>query len=323
MKRGLKIVGVVVAVLLLLAAGVALFIQTRGIPHYDVPALTPRTVASTPSRVELGEKLVLSTCADCHLNRETQSLSGHELLDIPPEFGRVYAANITQDPNHGIGRWTDAQLVTLLRTGIGPDGRYRVVMPSFALMSDEDVNSVIAFLRSDNALVKPNATPSKEQEPSFLLKALTNSVMKPTPMPATEVKAPTAENAVAYGRYLVVGRYKCYDCHSKDFKTNNPMEPEKSEGYLGGGNRMLNLEKQEVVTRNITGDPETGIGNWTEEQFARSVKFGMSPKGPLAYPMPKYSTLSDDEVHAIFAYLQSVPKIKNATPEDGGALASR
>jgi mono/diheme cytochrome c family protein len=86
---------------------------------------------------------------------------------------------------------------------------------------------------------------------------------------------------------------------------------------LGGGNTLLNTEGEKVVSRNITADPETGIGTWTEEQFAQSVRFGTSPHGPLAYPMPKYSQLSDHEVKAIFTYLQSVPKIKNATPEDG------
>ncbi|WP_167855187.1 c-type cytochrome [Hymenobacter wooponensis] len=308
---------------IVLLIGFVVFVQARGIPNYTVPTLTPQTVASTPTRVELGEKLVLASCADCHLNRATNSLSGHQLLDLTPDFGQVYSANITQDPNYGIGKWSDAELVTLLRTGIGRDGRYRVIMPSFSQMSDEDVSSIVAFLHSDNAMVKPDPTPTPQQAPSFLLKALTNTVMKPTPLPTAAVVAPAPTDALAYGRYLVVGRYKCYDCHSADFKTNNALEPEKSKGYMGGGNRLLNTQQQEVVTRNITGDSETGIGDWTEEQFAKSVKYGLSPNSPLAYPMPKYSALTDEEVHALFIYLQSVPKIQNATPEDKPAIALR
>jgi mono/diheme cytochrome c family protein len=323
MKKALKIIGILASVVVLLIAGFVVFVQARGIPSYDVPALKLRPVVSTPERVELGEKLVLASCGDCHLNRETNSLSGQQLLDLTPDFGKVYSANITQDVNYGIGKCTDAELVTLLRTGIGRDGRYRVIMPNFNYMSDEDVNSIIAFLHSDNAIVKPSSTATHEQEPSFLLKALTNTVMKPVPLPTAAVVAPAPTDALAYGRYLVVGRYKCYECHSADFKTNNTLEPEKSEGYLGGGNPLLNKQQKVVVSRNITGDPETGIGSWTEEQFSKSVKFGLSPSLPLAYPMPKYSTLTDEEVHALFTYLQSVPKIKNATPEDKPSLALR
>lgn len=323
MKKALRILAAVVVVLLLAVGGFALWVQSRGIPHYAVPKTPAVQVAATPALTDQGQKLVMASCADCHLNQQTRSLSGQKMRDLPPEFGTIYSANITQDPQHGIGRWTDAELVTLLRTGIGKDGRYRVIMPSFVQMSDEDVHSIIAFLRSNNPMVQPNATPTHEQEPSFMLKALSNTVMKPTPMPAAKVVAPEPTDALAYGRYLVVGRYKCYDCHSKDFKTNNPMEPEKSEGYLGGGNALLNMQGQQVLSRNITFEPETGIGNWTEAQFAQSLRFGITPQGTLAPPMPKYSQLTDQEVHAIYAYLQSVPKIKNATPEDKGAIASR
>lgn len=313
----LRVVGLLVGLVVLAVAGFAVFVAARGIPSYAPPKLSVAPIDATPARVELGEKLVLSTCADCHLNRQTNVLSGQRLLDVTPDFGTLYSANITQDKEHGIGQWTDAELVALLRTGIGRDGRFRIVMPSFVHMSDEDVASIVAFLRSTSPLVQADPTPSHAQEPSFMAKALVNTVMKPTPVPAQPVVAPAPTDAVAYGRYLVAGRYKCYDCHSKDFKTNNALEPEKSEGYLGGGNVLLNLQGQTVLSRNLTADPETGLGDWTEAQFTQAVKFGMTPHGPLAYPMPKYSRLTDEETHALFAYLQTVPKIKNATPEDG------
>lgn len=324
MKKLFKILGGLVAVVVLAVAGFVVFVQARGIPSYEVPRLpAPPAVAGTAAQVALGEKIVLATCADCHRNPETNTLAGQKLRDLTPDFGAVYSANITQDKTHGIGAWTDAELTTLLRTGIGRDGRYRVIMPSFALMSDEDLQGVLAFLRSDNALTRATPTPSHAQEPSFLLKALTNTVMKPTPLPTAAVATPAPTDALAYGRYLAVGRYKCYECHSKDFKSNNPLEPEKSEGYLGGGNKLLNLQGQEVVSRNLTADAETGLGDWTEAQFAQAIKFGMSPHGPLNYPMPKYSQLTDEEVKALYAYLQSVPKLRNATPEDKGAVAAR
>ena len=320
MRKALRILGLVLGVFVLAVAGLAAYVSVDGIPSYPVPALRT-AIASTPARVAHGEMLVASSCAECHLNPGTGAFSGQLIRDLPQEFGKIYSANITQDKTYGIGSWTDGQLVALLRTGIGRDGRFRIVMPSFVHMSDEDVASLVAFLRSNNKWVQPVATPSHAQEPSFLSKALVHTVMKPTPLPTAAVLEPAATNVVALGRYLVVGRYKCYDCHSADFKTNNALEPEQSKGYLAGGTKMLNLAQQAVMTRNLTMDEDTGLGDWTPAQFTQAVRFGMSPHGALHYPMPKYSRLTDAEARAIWAYLQSVPKIKNATPEDGIATA--
>ena len=323
MKKLLKISGLFFGVLVLAVAGFVGYAAVRGIPSYAVPKPAIAPIVATPARLAQGEKLMQAVCVDCHLNKQTNALTGHRLTDVPAEFGSLYSANITQDKTHGIGTWTDQQLVGLLRTGIGRDGRYRIIMPSFVHMSDEDVASIVVFLRSNHPWVKATPTPSHPQEPSVLAKILTNTVMKPTPLPTMPVVAPAPTTAVAYGRYLVAGRYKCYECHSKDFKTNNPLEPEKSAGYLGGGNPMLNPQGAQVLSRNITGDPDTGIGDWTEGQLAQALRFGQSPHGLLGAPMPKYSQLTNEEAHALYAYLQTVPKLKNATPEDGpAALAS-
>ncbi|MDQ2769878.1 MAG: cytochrome c [Bacteroidota bacterium] len=316
MKNLFRLVVLLVGVGLLGGLGFLAFVQVRGIPRYPPPWLKV-AIPSTPARVALGEKLTLSICSDCHLNRATNRYSGHRLADLTPDFGRIYTSNITQDAAHGIGRWTTGQLVALLSTGIGPDGRLRLIMPSYARMSDEDMASIVVFLRSNSPQVQPDLTATPPQEPSLLLKLLGNTIMRPARLPDAPVLAPPPTDTRAFGRYLVLGRYHCYECHSRDFKSNNPTDPEKSKGYLGGGTRLLNNEGQTVVSRNITGDAETGIGRWSEAQFGQAVRFGQSPNGLLHYPMNKYSLLTDAEVHALFAYLQSVPQIKNATPEDG------
>ena len=75
---------------------------------------------------------------------------------------------------------------------------------------------------------------------------------------------------------------------------------------------MLNFEGEIVNSANITMDKQTGIGTWTKEQFRSATKYGMNPKGgPLHYPMFPHTTLSDTEVDAIWAYLQTVPSINN------------
>ncbi len=321
MKKIIRLAGGSVAAVLLLMAGIALYISVRGIPSYTVPKVSPRAVTATPARLTQGEKLAVAMCADCHLNKTTQSLSGAPLDDLPPEFGRFYASNITQDAAHGIGRWTDAELIALLRTGIGRDGRYRVVMPKFVHMSDEDINSLVVFLRSSNPWVQPKAVVSPPQEPSFLAKALTHTVMKPAPLPTHTIVEPPASDPVALGRYLVTARYLCYDCHSQKFETNNLLEPEKSEGYLGGGNEFVGADGHTITSRNLTMDPETGLGDWTADEFTRAVKYGISTRHPVRYPMPKFSVMSDEEARAIFAYLQTVPKIKAPASANTGTVA--
>ena len=321
MKNLFRLLVLLLALTIVAGLGFLLFVQVRGIPRYPPPHAAIEALAPTAARVAQGEKLTLMICGDCHLNRATNRYAGHRLADLTPDFGRIYTSNITQDAQHGIGRWTDPQLVGLLRTGLGPDGRLRLIMPTYARMSDEDVASIVAFLRSASPQVQPDPTSTPPQEPSLLLKLLGNTIMRPARLPTAPVLAPPPADARAFGRYLLLGRYHCFECHSRDFKSNNPTEPEKSKGYLGGGTPLLNNQGQTVVSRNLTSDPETGIGRWSEAQFGQAVRFGLSPNGVLAYPMNKYSLLTAAEVHALYTYLQSVPQIKNATPEDGASEA--
>ena len=94
------------------------------------------------------------------------------------------------------------------------------------------------------------------------------------------------------------------------------MEPEKSEGYMGGGYKMRDRLGHTRYSANLTRDAETGIGAWTEEQFRRALKVGIRPDGrPLRPPMSPRPLLSDDEVSALWAYLRSLPPIRNDVPE--------
>lgn len=309
MKTFLRLLGLLV----LVVAGLALFVALRGIPRYDAPLVAAVPVpASTPAQLVLGEKLVRASCAECHLNQQTERLSGQRLLDTPPEFGALYSANITQDPTHGIGAWTDAEIVGALRTGIGRSRHYLVIMPHFVHLSDDDMQAVLAFLHSNHPLVQADATPSRPQEPSFLLKVLTNTVMKPTPLlPGGPLPTPAATPALAYGQYLVTGRYLCFECHSQDHKSNNALHPEQSAGYLGGGTAFPVGPGQVIYSSNLTGDADTGLGDWTPAQLAAALRFGQGPHGRvIRYPMPKYPALTDEEVQGIYAYLRAVPKLK-------------
>lgn len=313
MKKLLKILGIIVLVLLVVGVSAAAFLHFRGIPTYDAPTVEDIKVDVTPERVAKGEKIAALMCVHCHTGSDNK-MSGAKVKDIPELFGEVYSMNITNDPDAGLGKWTDGDLIYFLRTGVRKDGSYAPpYMPKFPLLSDEDLNSIVAWLRSDRPAVQASKEEPPKSTPSLFTKFLCNVVPagKPFPYPKEPIVAPDSNNAVAYGKYLANNLYGCFACHSKSFPTNNDLEPEKSEGFYGGGNTMKNLKGEEVKTKNITPDAATGIGSWTEEQFVTALRTGKTPTGQFQYPMVPYTLLTDLEAKAIYAYLKTIPAINN------------
>jgi mono/diheme cytochrome c family protein len=120
---------------------------------------------------------------------------------------------------------------------------------------------------------------------------------------------------VERGRYLATALFQCYGCHSADFKSNDDLRPERSKGFFGGGNPMTDPSGGVVRSANLTPDPDTGLGRWTEEQFRRALLEGIGPDGQaLRYPMVRMKGLPDEDVSAIFAYLRSIPPIRHQVP---------
>jgi mono/diheme cytochrome c family protein len=313
MRKIFRLLGGLVLVAVVAIAGFITFVAARGVPTYDAPKLAPITVARTEAQVLRGQKIASMLCVQCH-SVPGQPLRGKLLPDLPAEFGDVWTANITQDKEHGIGGWTDAELIHLLRTGIRRDGRYAVVMPQFANMADADIQAIVAWLRSDDVVLRADATPSHPNSYNFLVKLLTNTVMKPLPAPAAPIPMPDTTDQIAYGRYVADGLIACFACHSADFKTMNPLHPEQSGGYYGGGNPMLNMQREVIPSSNLTPDKTTGLAaHYTEASFVKAVRYGQAHDGrPLRYPMIPHSGLTDSEVKAIYAYLQTIPALKSA-----------
>ncbi len=313
MKLFFKILGGLVLLLVLVVGGFAAFVAIDGIPKYKT-APPDLKVEITPERVARGKLISHILCSECHLDTKTGRLTGHRLPDLPPEFGVAYSKNLTHDKTVGIGSWTDGEIAFLLRTGIRRDGQYTPPwMPKLNRIADEDIHSIIAFLRSDDSLVQADPTPDHESEPSFLAKFLAHVAFKPFSYPDHAIVPPDTNDKVAFGKYLALDAYDCFACHSGDFKKMNDREPEKSFQFFGGGNQMPDLGGRVIVTANLTPDKETGIGDWTEAQFVKAVREGVRPDGRLLrYPMVKVSELTEGEVKAIYAYLRTVPPLKHA-----------
>ncbi len=311
MKKSLKIVlfsllGLVVVLFIL-----AMVVNFSGIPYYENEA-EEIYVEITPERVEEGARMAAVLCSQCH--GSTDGKMGGAYMQDAADFGEIYAPNITQHPEYGtISDYTDGELVYLLRTGIKKDGQYAPVwMPKFPNLSDEDMFSIVAFLRSDHPLVQPSDNETPPLKPNLLAKMLSRTVFKPLPYPEAPIEAPSPSDGVTYGKYLATAKFDCYACHSADFKTLDLMNPERSQGYFGGGNVLYDKEMNVIHSSNLTMDKATGIGDWTEDEFIRTVRFGMKPDNtPLRYPMVPAPVITDEEVSAIWSYLQTIPVIEN------------
>ena len=324
MKKALKIIGLLIGLVVLVVAGFLAFVAVRGVPKYDAKVPQLASIEVTPERVAEGKRIALMLCRDCHYNPETKKLTGRQ-MDEAPEFGVIRARNITQHPDAGIGKWSDAEIVYFILTGIHPaDGQYvPPYMPKLARMSDEDLACVIAFLRSNEPEVQADATELPASEHSFLTKLLSTVAFKPLPYPEGPIARPDTTDKVAWGKYLALDVLDCWTCHSGDFTKMDVMEPEKSFRFLGGGNAMKNERGEIVVTANITPHEETGIGKWTEDQFVRALKYGIVENGPaLRNPMKPFSQLSDSEAKAIFAYLRTVPPIDHKVERNAEMVAT-
>lgn len=310
MKKALKIVGILVGSITLLTVLGAVYINIKGIPQYEnkAPELTVRVDSVGLAE---GARFASMMCANCH--RSDDGKLGGSLQKDAADFGEIYAPNITQHPEYGITHYSDGELAYLLRTGIEKDGTYSPpYMIKLPHLSDEDMNNLIAFLRSAHPMVQPSDHQTPPSKPNFLAKLLCNVAFKPLPYPNKPIPTPNVADKVNYGKYLATAKYDCYACHSADFKTADLLVPENSEGYFGGGNPLKDLDGHPNTSANLTMDKETGLGNWTEEQFIRAVKTGIRPNGPsLRYPMIPYAAMTDEEVSAIWAYLQTVPIIHN------------
>lgn len=309
MRKTLKVIAWVIGGVLVLALAGSAYNNFAPMPTYPLTA-AELTVTPDSARVARGEHLVNMTCALCHRGENTPQLVGHHW---PEEgFGDLYTANLTRHPASAISQYSDSELAYLLRTGIKRNGELAFIMPRYTKLSDEDLHSIIAFLRSDSPAVAATEQQWPDRRPSFLAKMLSRVAFKPEVYPAAPIPAPETADAVAHGRYLLQS-FACYVCHSADFATVNEGHPELSENYLGGGALVQEKGSTKMIPApNLTAHPD-GLAGWTEAEFAQMVRFGQrAPErgGPASDAMPRFTSMTDEEVGAIWAYLKSVPQLE-------------
>ncbi len=274
--------------------------------------------AAAPNALKHGAYIFAAAgCAACHTDVKNKGpvLAGGRALKTP--FGTFYGPNITPDPEHGIGRWTDADFIRALRQGISPSGEHyfpAFPYPAFTQMTDADMRALKAYIFTLPAVARPSR-PHDVPAPfrwRFLLtfwKWLFFTSGPYLPDPARDARWNR-------GAYLVRALVHCGECHTQ----RNVLGGLKHDEWLAGNDD--GPDRDEVP--NITSDPKIGIGRWSAEEIAVYLEEGLDPTGDYAgaamAEVIENSTgrLTARDRDAIVAYLRTVKPIRTPPPKTGG-----
>lgn len=296
-----------------LVAGISMTIGWRPIIGARARSLTTRKFEATPQRLERGRYIFmgLSGCVHCHSPLEKSQrgfppvmsmMGAGQVLVEETSLGRMVAPNLTPDVETGSGTWTDDQLARAIREGIGHDGRTLFpMMPyqNFRGMSDEDLASVIVFLRS--------LPPIRHNLPKTAIAFPVKYLIKGLPQPVTSpVSAPLVSDRVQWGKYLV-RMANCADCH-----TARGAHGERIPGMEFAGGMSIHVERVSSASANLTPDA-SGIPYYDEALFISTLRTGSVGARQLSSIMPfvVYRNLSDDDLKAMFAYLRTLPPVRH------------
>jgi mono/diheme cytochrome c family protein len=272
------------------------------------------SVQVTPQRIARGKYIyTVADCDGCHSLRDFSRYDGPVVesgrgqgFEFPKEMGlpgRIAARNITTDVETGIGGWTDGEKIRAIREGISRDGTALFpMMPyqRFRTMSDEDVECLVAYLNT-LAPVKHKVERSEVEFPVSVL-------MKRAPRPAGVVPPANRSQRLEFGEYLVT-LAGCGECHTQSYRG----KPKPGVEFAGG--ERIQFPGAVVVSANITPDPQTGIGRWTETNFVEKfaqyreyVEKGSPATGPANFtimPWLNFCQMEDGDLGAIYAFLRT------------------
>ena len=296
MKKVLKWIGIVLGALLglIVLAAIVLFVSgtSRLWRVYTIP-VKPVTIPTDAASIDRGKHRVEISCAGCH---------GADLGGIPNWFdggplGTIDSANLTTGEG-GIGRTyqLDTDYVRAIRHGVNAEGMpiYMLASTAYNTMSDKDLGEVLAYIKTmppiDRKTNGARFTPLANVMFGLGMfgKLPAESIDHSRP-PATPTEGVTAD----YGDYLVAIN-DCRACHGVQMAGGKHPDP-----------------TVKVIVPNLT--PGGDLAGWTADQFITAMRTGFTPDNrplsPELMPWDVYKLSTDDELKAMFLYLQSLPSL--------------
>jgi len=315
MKKFLKILLIVLTIVVIGIGAILLYVKSM-LP--DVGPPPDIVVEITPERVKRCEYLAnhVFLCMDCHSERDwskfsappkpgTEGSGGDEFTREMGFPGHYYATNITPG---GIGDWTDGEVFRAITTGVSKDGRALFSIMPYPFLGKavkEDIYAVIAYIRTLPAVTKSFPEPESDFPFNFIINLLPSKAEFSGPIDPSDKQA--------YGKYLSL---VCIECHTVAKDGQIIMEK-----VFAGGRKFPLPGGGTVYSANITPDKETGIGNWTEEQFIQrfklyqdsSLKLPDVPPNTFNTYMPwvMFSGMKTEDLSAIYNYLMGLEPKKN------------
>ena len=312
-----KILLAVVAVLIL---GTAFFffrftvLLPRDIPVPDI------TLPTAAANIERGRYLAnhVMVCMDCHSTRNWDYYAGPIVEGTLGKGGEVFdkstglpgvlvSKNITP---HALGDWSDGEIYRAITGGLQADGKALFpLMPydAYRTMEQQDVLDIIAYLRS----LAPIANTTPDHQLNFPLNLIVNSIPQ-----AAEPRTVNRADPVEYGAYLAQ-MAGCTWCHTPVNATQQAIP----EQLLAGGHEFVLANRRLVRAPNISPDKQTGIGNWTREQFVARFRAYQGEAGNAlvvgeeghntVMSWTLFADMTEEDLSAIYAYLMAAEPRRN------------
>lgn len=286
-RIGLGIAGLVGLLIMLVA--VLHFVGDGRLQKAPEIAVQEMTIPTDEAAIARGAHLAtISSCGECH----GADLGGDIFIEGPP-FGYLPAPNLTAGSGGIGGSYSSADWDRAIRHGVADDGRAIMLMASdhYAAYSDEDLAALIAYLQSVPAVDGDVGWREIAFPGTVIFGVLGYSDAAPVAQidhDAVGKAAPAAAETAAYGQYLV-NIASCGSCHADDLGGNT----DPNDGPLGP---------------NITQGGE--LQSWSQADFVQAMRTGQTPEGTqLNEEMPwrSYAQMSDMELGALWAFVNSVP----------------
>jgi len=266
--------------------------------------------ADDAALIKRGEYLAKAgDCIACHATPNSKPFVGGFRMVTP--MGAIYSTNITPDPETGIGRYTEADFARALREGVAKDGHNlypAMPYPSYAKVNDDDVHALYVYFMKGVAPVKQANRESDIKWPLNMRWPLMFWNMVFLHKGAYENK-PDKDVAWNRGAYLIQGLGHCGACHTPRGIGFQEKALDESGGLYLAGAPVDNW-----FASNLTGDPNAGLGRWSEADIAQFLKTGANQHAAAFGGMTSVinnstQSMSDTDTAAIARYLKSLPAV--------------
>lgn len=284
---------VVLGAIALGIAGLVMLGTSRLNADVQLPAETI-ALPTDPERIAEGERLTaVHQCTECH----GENLGGADFI-ASDAFMHLPAPNLTRGKGGLAGQLTPAEWEHAIRHGVGRDGRPLIIMPAntYAMLTDADLTAIIAYAEH----APPVDTPAAERRFGPIGR-LVAGLKADDLMPARTIDhSASHQAALPAGDTAALGLYlsrNCIECHRADL-AGGPVD------FAGG-----------IFASNLTSDPATGLGTWSETDFSRVLREGTRPDGTTVdvnMPWRGYARFTDDEISSLWIYLTGLPAIRRA-----------